>query len=93
MRNRAAVSSRSQPIPKPKRKRKRRRVDASYVDLAKFFDVLQHVIELFLENFRLVFCQIDPRQPCDVRYIEIRISSHIRRSRMQMADKPHDREP
>jgi len=42
-------------------------INASDVQLAKFFDVLQHVIELFLENFRLVFCQIDPRQPCDVR--------------------------
>ena len=67
-------------------------VNASHVHLAKFFDVLQHVIELFLENFRLVFCQIDPRQPCDVRDIEIRISSHVRRSGMQMADEQHDRE-
>ena len=67
-------------------------VHASDVDLAKFFDVLQNVIELFLENFRLVFCQIDPCQPGNVRNIEIRSSGHIRRSGMQMADEQHDRD-
>ena len=67
-------------------------VNASDVYLAKFFDVLEHVIELFLESLRLVFCQIDPRQPCDVRDIEIRNSGHVRRLQMQMADEQHDRE-
>jgi hypothetical protein len=46
-------------------------VNASHVRLAKFFDVLQHVIELSLESFRFVFGQIDPGQSCDVRDIEI----------------------
>ena len=67
-------------------------VNASHVHLAKFFDVLQHVIELSLEDFRLVFCQIDPCQPGNVRDIEIRSSGHVRRSGMQMADKQHDRD-
>jgi hypothetical protein len=69
------------------------RLPAGVRCFAKFFDVLQHAIELFLENVRFVFWQIDPRQPCDVRDIEIRICGHIRCSGMQMADKPHHQEP
>ena len=52
-------------------------VNASDVQLAKFFGILQNVIELSLENFSFVCCQIDPRQPCDVRDIEIRSSGHV----------------
>src|SRR3954468_7120976 len=69
------------------RQRVRGGVNASDIRLSKFFDVLQYVIELFLKSFRLVFCEIDPRQSCDVRNIEIRSSDHVRRSGMQMADE------
>jgi hypothetical protein len=44
-----------------------------------------------LESFGLVIGQVDPRQPGNVRDIEIRSSGHVRRSRMQMANEPHDR--
>ena len=60
----------------------------THVRLAKFFDVPQYIVQLLLKNIRLRFSQIYPRQPGDVRNIEIRSFGHDCRSRMQMTDQP-----
>src|SRR5262249_38016976 len=68
----------------------RGRLDIAYVCLAKFFDVLQYIIQLLLKNFRLGFSQIDARQPGNICDIEVGSFSHGWNSRMQVADEPHD---
>jgi hypothetical protein len=64
------------------------RFHMTYVSLAKFFDVIQHVTQLLLKSIRFLFRQIDPRQSGNVRNIEIRGPSHGCRSGMQIADEP-----
>src|ERR1051326_8127197 len=53
----------------------------TYVCLAKFFDVLQHIIQLLLKNFRFGFAQINTRQPGDVCDVETRSSVRSARGR------------
>ena len=68
----------------------RSRFHMAHVGLTKFFDVIEHVVQLFLKNFRLGFSQIYPRQPGNVGDIEIGTPGHDCPSRVQMADQPHD---
>ena len=46
-------------------------VNASYVDLAKFFGVLEHVIELSLKIRASSSVGVELGQPCDVGDIEV----------------------
>jgi len=68
----------------------RGRFHMAHVGLTKFFDILEHVVQLLLKNFRLGFSQIYSRQPSNVRDVEVGSSGHDCRSRMQMTDEPHD---
>jgi hypothetical protein len=54
----------------------RSRLHIVYVCLTKFFDVLQHIVQLLLKNFCLGFSQIDSGQPGDVCDIEVGSFSH-----------------
>ena len=68
----------------------RGRFDMTYIRLAKFLNLLQHIVQLLLKGVLFVFSEIDSSQSGDVPNVQLRSPGHGPCLRVQIANQPDD---